>query len=128
MAQPLLGAIADTLGVGTGAAGVVVSATQLGYACGLVLIVPLGDVIAPRRLVATLSFLSAGALAVAAAAPTFAVLLGAMAVVGALAVVIQVLVALGRPPWPPPASGAGRSGSSPAASSSASSPPGPPPA
>ena len=40
------------------------------------------------------SFLSAGALTVAAAAPSFAVLLGAMAVVGALAVVIQVLVAL----------------------------------
>jgi predicted MFS family arabinose efflux permease len=94
VAQSLLGEIGDTLGVGTGAAGVVVSVTQLGYACGLVLVVPLGDVIAPRRLIATQSFVSAGALAVAAAAPTFAVLLGAMAVVGALAVVIQVLVAL----------------------------------
>jgi predicted MFS family arabinose efflux permease len=94
VAQSLLGEIAHTLGVGAGAAGVVVSVTQLGYACGLVLVVPLGDVIAPRRLVATQSFLSAGALAVAAAAPTFAVLLGTMAVVGALAVVIQVLVAL----------------------------------
>ena len=94
VAQSLLGEIAATFGVGTGAAGVVVSATQLGYACGLVLIVPLGDVVQPRRLVAGQSLLSAGALAVAAAAPSFAVLLGAMAVVGALAVVIQVLVAL----------------------------------
>ena len=94
VAQSLLGEIAATFGVGTGAAGVVVSATQLGYACGLVLVVPLGDIVQPRRLVAGQSFLSAGALAVAAAAPSFAVLLGAMAVVGALAVVIQVLVAL----------------------------------
>ena len=94
VAQSLLGEIAATFGVGTGAAGVVVSATQLGYACGLVLVVPLGDVVQPRRLVAGQSLLSAGALAVAAAAPSFAVLLGAMAVVGALAVVIQVLVAL----------------------------------
>ena len=62
VAQSLLGDIADTLGVGAGAAGVVVSATQLGYACGLVLVVPLGDVIEPRRLVAMQSFLSAGAL------------------------------------------------------------------
>ena len=94
VAQSLLGEIAATFGVGTGAAGVVVSATQLGYACGLVLVVPLGDIVQPRRLVAGQSLLSAGALAVAAAAPSFAVLLGAMAVVGALAVVIQVLVAL----------------------------------
>ena len=94
VAQSLLGEIAGTLGVGAGTADVVVSATQLGYACGLVLVVPLGDVIQPRRLVATQSFVSAGALAVAAAAPTFVVLLVAMAVVGALAVVIQVLVAL----------------------------------
>jgi predicted MFS family arabinose efflux permease len=94
VAQSLLGDIAHTLGVGAGAAGVVISATQLGYACGLVLVVPLGDVIQPRRLVALQSSLSASALAVAAAAPTFAVLLGAMALVGALAVVIQILVAL----------------------------------
>ena len=94
VAQSLLGEIAATFGVGTGAAGVVVSATQLGYACGLVLVVPLGDIVQPRRLVAGQSLLSAGALAVAAAAPSFAVLLAAMAVVGALAVMIQVLVAL----------------------------------
>ncbi len=62
-----------------------VSATQLGYACGLVLVVPLGDIVQPRRLIAGQTLLSAGALAVVAAAPSFAVLLGAMAAVGALA-------------------------------------------
>ena len=94
VAQSLLGEIAATFGVGAGAAGVVVSVTQLGYVCGLVLIVPLGDVVEPRRIVAGQSVLSASALALAAAAPSFAVLLVAMAVIGALAVVIQVLVAL----------------------------------
>src|SRR4051812_48006625 len=48
-AQPLLRVIADDLGVPTGTAGTLVTFTQIGYALGIVLIVPLGDVANRRR-------------------------------------------------------------------------------
>jgi predicted MFS family arabinose efflux permease len=41
--QPLLAVIAVSLHVGRATAGLLVTATQVGYATGLVLIVPLGD-------------------------------------------------------------------------------------
>ena len=53
-AQPLLDAIAASFGVGEGSIGSVVTAAQLGYALGLVLIVPLGDMLEPRRLILAL--------------------------------------------------------------------------
>ena len=54
-AQPLLPVMARTLRMSPGVAGLVVTAAQLGYALGLVLLLPLGDLIERRRLVATLS-------------------------------------------------------------------------
>jgi len=53
-AQPLLDDIARAFGVGSGAAGLVVTLTQLGYAAGLLLLVPLGDRLDRRRLVLTI--------------------------------------------------------------------------
>ena len=44
LAQPLLDLIAQDLGASTASAGWLVTATQLGYAAGILLIVPLGDV------------------------------------------------------------------------------------
>nr|BFE97949.1 hypothetical protein GCM10020185_84850 [Pseudomonas brassicacearum subsp. brassicacearum] len=41
-AQPLLASMAESLGVASGFIGVVVTATQVGYALGLLFIVPLG--------------------------------------------------------------------------------------
>ncbi|HQS01377.1 MAG TPA: TonB-dependent receptor, partial [Acidovorax defluvii] len=47
-AQPLLAAISDTFGRSPTSLGLLVTLTQLGYACGLVLIVPLGGALAIR--------------------------------------------------------------------------------
>jgi predicted MFS family arabinose efflux permease len=58
-AQSLLKVIASDLGVSTGTAGALVTATQIGYAVGIVLIVPLGDVANRRRLIPLLLVLSA---------------------------------------------------------------------
>ena len=46
-AQPLLDVIAHDLHSSPGAAGWLVTATQLGYALGVLLIVPLGDILEP---------------------------------------------------------------------------------
>lgn len=92
-AQPLLGSIADSLGVAPGLIGIVVAATQLGYALGLVLIVPLGDLINRKRLVLSQIVLSAIALMVAGMSQAWLALLAAMTTVGLMAVVAQVLVA-----------------------------------
>ncbi|WP_372019271.1 MFS transporter [Tistrella mobilis] len=92
-AQPLLDAIAASFGIAPAQIGLVVTLTQIGYAIGLVFIVPLGDLIDRRRLVLRQITLSAAALAIAGTAPTAGVFLAGMLAVGLLAVVVQVLVA-----------------------------------
>lgn len=92
-AQPLLASMAESLGVTSGLIGVVVTATQVGYALGLLFIVPLGDRVNRKRLILTQVLLSAVALAAIGAAQQWLALLGAMIVMGLLAVVVQVLVA-----------------------------------
>jgi predicted MFS family arabinose efflux permease len=92
-AQPLLDSMAQSLGVASSMIGIVVTATQVGYALGLLFIVPLGDLVNRKRLILTQVVLSAVALAAVGAAQQWLALLGAMIVMGLLAVVVQVLVA-----------------------------------
>lgn len=92
-AQPLLDTMADEFGFSHAAAGIIITATQIGYGLGLLLVVPLGDLLDRRRLVVGQSLLSVIALATVALAPSGAFLLAACVAVGALAVVTQVLVA-----------------------------------
>jgi predicted MFS family arabinose efflux permease len=92
-AQPLLDTMAKDLGIDPAAIGMVVTLTQIGYAFGLVLIVPLGDLWDRRRLIVGQTLLSAIALTVVGTAPNATIVLAGMVLVGLLAVVIQVLVA-----------------------------------
>lgn len=92
-AQPLLDAMAKSLAVDAGLIGAVVTATQAGYALGLLLIVPLGDLLNRKRLMVSQTVISAFALALVGASQTWLTLLAAMIVVGLMAVVAQVLVA-----------------------------------
>ena len=50
-AQPLLSTMADEFSVSDGTAGLLVTASQVGYAAGLVLLVPLGDLLERRSLI-----------------------------------------------------------------------------
>jgi predicted MFS family arabinose efflux permease len=93
-AQPLLNTIARDLGVSPAAAGLLVTASQIGYAVGLVALVPLGDLLDRRRMVSRLLLVTAAGLAGAAVAPSFAVMALAIGVVGVTSVVAQVLVPL----------------------------------
>ena len=91
-AQPLLHTIGAALGVADATAGLLVTAGQVGYALGLALLVPLGDLLERRRLITRMLLAAAAALAVAAAAPDIAVLAAALAVVGITTVVAQIIV------------------------------------
>jgi predicted MFS family arabinose efflux permease len=91
-AQPLLALIARTFGVSQGTAAIVVTATQLGYAAGLAFLVPLGDVLANRKLSCRTLLITAVALAVAAFSPDFTLFLVMSVCIGVTSVVVQVLV------------------------------------
>ncbi len=91
-AQPLLEPIARSFGVSTGSASIVLVVTQLGYAAGMVLLAPLGDLLENRRLAVRVMLASAAALGLAAAAPSLPVFVLAAVVVGATSVVAQILV------------------------------------
>ncbi|MGJ7605672.1 MFS transporter [Variovorax sp. LT1R20] len=100
-AQPLLDTLAATFGIRPATVGIVITITQVGYGLGLLLVVPLGDLIDRRRLIVGQSLLSVIALLCVALAPSAAILLPAMAAVGVLAVVTQVLVAYAAIMAPP---------------------------
>ncbi|MGN8276232.1 MFS transporter [Pseudomonas sp. SMN5] len=91
--QPLLDAIAQSLQIAPGLAGFVVSATQAGYAVGLVFIVALGDLVNRKKLMVCQTLLSAVALVIAGSAGQWPLLLGAMVTVGMMAVLVQIVVA-----------------------------------
>ncbi|MGI5473092.1 MFS transporter [Streptomyces sp. CA-132043] len=92
-AQPLLVTLGERFGLGSGQLGAIVTVTQLGYAAGLLTLVPLGDLLGHRRLITGQLGLLALALLAAGLAPGVAALLGALAMVGLLAVVAQTMVA-----------------------------------
>ncbi len=93
-AQPLLSTIAHAFSVTDGTAGLLVTASQVGYAAGLVLLVPLGDLLERRRLIVRILLVTVLALAATAAAPSFLALAAALVIVGVTSVVAQILVPL----------------------------------
>ncbi len=92
-AQPLLDMMAATFGIDSALIGIVITITQIGYATGLIFIVPLGDLVDRRKLIVGQAMLSAVALVVVGLAQNVTTLLAGMVAVGILAVVVQVLVA-----------------------------------
>lgn len=91
-AQPLLNSIAATFHIGEAVAGSIVTMTQAGYAAGLLLLVPVGDIVNRRKLVLTVLALSPIALLAAGLAPGIGTLLAASLAIGVASVVAQVLI------------------------------------
>lgn len=92
--QPLLDTIGRAFSVGEGTAGLLVTFGQVGYLLGLALLVPLGDLIERRRLIAALLVLAALASALCAAAPGLGALAAGLALLALVSVVAQIVVAL----------------------------------
>ncbi|KJK14174.1 transporter [Burkholderiaceae bacterium 16] len=91
-AQPLLHSIGAQFGLSTTAAGGIVTVAQLSYAAGLILLVPLGDMIERRSLIVLMTVLSACGLLITAFASSLALVMLGTAVAGSLSVVGQVLI------------------------------------
>lgn len=92
-AHPLLDAMRQSLHMSVATTGLVVTASQLGYAFGLTLLVPLGDLLERRRLVVWMTVGISVCLAGMAMASSAPAMLAAAMMVGALSVVAQILVA-----------------------------------
>jgi predicted MFS family arabinose efflux permease len=90
--QPLLDEMARTCHVTVRGVGLVPTLTQLGYAFGMFLIVPLGDVLPRRRLITVLLLIVAAFLALAGAARNLPWLAVASLLIGTTTVVPQILI------------------------------------
>jgi predicted MFS family arabinose efflux permease len=91
-AQPLLHSIGTSLHVSQGTASLLVTAGQLGYAVGLLLIVPAGDITRRRPLLTGLLAVCTVTLVGCAVAPNFPLLTVAVALAAITSVVVQMLV------------------------------------
>jgi len=92
-AQPLLDSIAGEFGIARSTIGLIVTVTQICYALGLLLLVPLGDLLNRRKLIGAQMLLSVAALLAVGFSSSSTMLFAGMAAVGGLAVVTQTLVA-----------------------------------
>ncbi len=91
-AQPLLDTIAHAFNASTTTVGLVVTFTQIGYAIGLVLLVPLGDLLERKKLIVSIMYLTVAALVAAAFSPTIHLFIAASLIIGVTSVVAQILV------------------------------------
>jgi predicted MFS family arabinose efflux permease len=90
--QPLLAAIGRTFHISDSRASLIATATQVGYTLGMLLVVPLGDMLERKRLMLWMLLGAALCLGAAAVAPTFALLAGASILLGICSAVPQLLL------------------------------------
>lgn len=93
-AQPLLDTIARAFELSVNQAGLIVTAAQVGYAVGLMFLVPMGDMFERRALIVTMTLLTALRLVITALAPTLPMMLAGIGVAELCSVVAQLLVPL----------------------------------
>lgn len=93
-AQPLLDTIARNFSLSASTAGFIVTAAQLGYAAGLLFLVPLGDMFERRGLIVSMTLLAAGGMLITASSQSLGMLILGTALTGLFSVVAQILVPL----------------------------------
>jgi predicted MFS family arabinose efflux permease len=91
-AQTLIGPISLATGLDPGAAGLIVTLTQIGYCLGLLFIVPLGDLLENRRLIFIALLTTALALVAASATSNANLFLFAAFCIGLGSVAAQIVV------------------------------------
>ena len=95
-AQPLLADIARDFGVATADTGSLISVTLVGYAIGVLFLVPLGDVVSRKLLIPLVMGASVVALALSAVAPGISFLTCTLTFVGLTTVSGQIIIPFTR--------------------------------
>jgi predicted MFS family arabinose efflux permease len=90
--QPLLAAVAAAFGHSVTSAGYLVTFTQLGYAAGLLLVVPLGDALDRRRLLTVMLTVNVAGLVAAASSPNFSAFAAASLLIGCSSSAAMVVI------------------------------------
>lgn len=103
--QPILAAIALSFNANVADVGWIPTLTQLGYATGLLLFVPLGDRLERRRLIVTLLLITALTLFIAALSPNLEWLIVASFGIGATTIAAQILLPFSTQLTPPKSQG-----------------------
>ena len=93
-AQPLLVQIMNDFGLPGANGGLLVTATQIGYAIGILCIVPLGDFLRRKKLISVVMSLAVITLMACAVAPSFTVLLLSLFSMGIVTVSGQIILPL----------------------------------
>ncbi len=93
-AQPLLETIARNFSLSASSAGFIVTAAQLGYAVGLLFLVPLGDMFERRTMIVSMTLLAAGGMLITASSQSLSMMILGTALTGLFSVVAQILVPL----------------------------------
>ena len=93
-AQPLLVQITNGFGLSAASGGLLVTATQIGYALGILFLVPLGDFVRRKRLISIVMVLSIIALLSCALSPSFMILSLSLFCMGIVTVSGQIILPL----------------------------------
>ena len=90
--QPLLADLQNSFGVTVKEVGIIPTLTQVGYALGMVFLVPLGDMLERRRLIVITTLLVTFALLLAATAQTLMMMTVASLLIGLLTMTPQLII------------------------------------
>jgi predicted MFS family arabinose efflux permease len=93
-AQPLLVQIMDGFGLPAANGGLLVTATQIGYAMGILFILPLGDFVRRKRMIVLVMVLSVLALVSCAISPSFIILSLSLFSMGIVTISGQIILPL----------------------------------
>lgn len=94
-AQPIIDDIAQSIGLSPSQSGLIVTASQVGYCVGVILLVPMGDILSNKKLITSLVLLTSFALFAVSLFQNVVMILLSVFLVGVFSCVVQVIVPFG---------------------------------
>lgn len=94
-AQPIIIDMAQSIGLNSSQSGLIVTASQIGYCLGVILLVPMGDIFRSKTLITILVLLTSFTMLIASVSESMYTFLIAIFFVGIFSSVVQIIIPLG---------------------------------